>query len=289
MKMWLLGIVGLAVFTASSGAEEVADLVRKLKDKDQEVRRAAARALAESGAAAKPAIPELIAALKDSDLYVRRFACQAFAAMGPEAKEAIPALSKALDDDKKQVRGAALIALTKMGEAGRPALSKALTNPNPDVQEAAIAAVGETGKEGDGPLGELAKDARFDVDIRRQAIDVLKNLGKESRPAVPALIEVIKATKAKGDVTRLRDDAIKTLEVVSDKSDKSVLDALIELAADVKTTPGLRNEDIRGLGLLATREDTKVIEGLRKLAKEETKSVQVKNFAKDTLAKLEGK
>ena len=85
------------------------DLIRKLSSKDNEVRRAAAKELGESGQEAKAAVKALTKALKDRDLYVRRYSAEALGNIGPViAREATPALAAALNDDKPQVRLAAV-------------------------------------------------------------------------------------------------------------------------------------------------------------------------------------
>src|SRR5262249_57715584 len=67
----------LAASLLPAADADVADLVKKLSSKDNEVRRSAASDLADLGKDAKDAVPALTKALKDKDLYVRRFAAQA--------------------------------------------------------------------------------------------------------------------------------------------------------------------------------------------------------------------
>src|SRR5438445_4084491 len=63
-----------ALFLAASAhAADVDALVKKLSNRDSDVRRAAAKELAEMGTEAKPALPALLKALKDDDKFVRRF------------------------------------------------------------------------------------------------------------------------------------------------------------------------------------------------------------------------
>src|SRR5262249_38940715 len=92
-------LVTLFVGTAAR-ADDVADLIRQLKDRDPGTRRDAASGLAEMGSAAKPAVSALTVALKDKDLFVRRFAAKALGNIGPDAKAALPALNKLLKDEK---------------------------------------------------------------------------------------------------------------------------------------------------------------------------------------------
>src|SRR4051794_38404911 len=95
-------------FVAYADGAEVRELVAKLKDKNSDLRRAAAKELSELGPEAKDAVPDLIRALKDKDLFVRRFTAETLGNVRPEAKAAIPALSAALNDPKKEVAEAAV-------------------------------------------------------------------------------------------------------------------------------------------------------------------------------------
>jgi HEAT repeat protein len=288
MKKLLLGVLAVAASALSAGAEEVADLIKKLKNPDHEVRRAAASALAESGSAAKPAIRPLIEAVKDNDLYVRRFAIQALGAIGPDAKEAIPALTRALDDDKKQVRVAAVSALGRMGPSGVPALSKAVASINDEIVEAAIPVLAEARGNGVPVLSELIKNQKQDALLRREAVDAVKKMGKDGKSAIPALIETMKMPKGKGDVNRLRTETIQALEVMADKGDRATVDALLEIAVGPMMGDNFRVDAMRALGKLANKDDTRVRDGLMKVANED-KNMRVKAMAKEALARMDGK
>src|SRR5438874_3047971 len=95
----LLLCSGIAV----AAPADVTELVKKLKDKDVDVRRAAAQALGEAGA--KDAIGALKDALKDNDAFVRRYSALALATTGPEAKPAVPFLGMMLMGDKERKEG----------------------------------------------------------------------------------------------------------------------------------------------------------------------------------------
>src|SRR5436309_7695832 len=102
MKKLFAVAVAFFCLCVTAGAADIAELTQKLKDKDTDARRAAAQALAEMGAEAKPAVAALTAALKDSDLFVRRFSAQALGQIGADAKDAVPALSAILKDNKEK-------------------------------------------------------------------------------------------------------------------------------------------------------------------------------------------
>jgi HEAT repeat protein len=64
----LVKVVGVVLCMAATvQAADVAELTIRLRDKDPEVRRAAAKAAGEMGADAKALVPSLSFALKDND------------------------------------------------------------------------------------------------------------------------------------------------------------------------------------------------------------------------------
>jgi HEAT repeat protein len=213
----ILGLAGLVVCAALACGADVKDLVKQLKDGDNDARRAAARALADGGAESKEAVPALIQALKDRDTFVRRFSAQALGEIGPDAQSAVPALAAALDDPKKEVQSAAAAALSKLGPSGVETL------------------VG------------IVKNGKKDPLIRRQAITALSNLGTAARPAVPALTELVKekTSKVKGKNPNAPEDlrieaanALSVLATAEDKETIATLQALMDKKA--KTPRGLR-------------------------------------------------
>src|SRR4051812_20969880 len=113
-------VVALLVLGLSADAADVDDLIKKLKDKDSDVRRQAAKDLSDVGADAKPALSLLIRSLKDSDVYVRRFSAQAIGNIGADARSALPQMRAVLLDtrESKDVQEAVAAALGKMGNAG---------------------------------------------------------------------------------------------------------------------------------------------------------------------------
>jgi HEAT repeat protein len=212
----VLGLVGILLCATMARGADVNELIKQLKDGDNDARRAAARALAEGGAESKAAVPALIDALKDRDLFVRRFSAQALGEIGPDASSAVRALSAALDDPKKEVKLAAARALGKLGPSGV-----------------------ET-------LVSLLKDDNKDSATRRQAIDSLSGLGAEARSAVPVLTELLKEKVAKGKKKQmapedLRTDAATALGTLAKASDKDTIETLEALTEKKAKTPrGLR-------------------------------------------------
>src|SRR5438270_349984 len=132
MKTFVSLFVTLVLAASAHGAD-VDALVKKLSNRDSDVRRAAAKELADMGTQAKPALPALIKALKDDDKFVRRFSAQAIGEVGPEAKTAVPALTAALKDPAKEVVDASTTALVKIGPDGVPPLTDLLRDKKSDL------------------------------------------------------------------------------------------------------------------------------------------------------------
>src|SRR5262249_43016990 len=155
-------------------------LIKQMKSPDPELRRAAAKALGDAGADAKPAVLTLAEGLKDSDKFVRRFSAQALGNLGADAKAAVPFLKAALNDDKAEVADAALTAL---GKIGLPALEV---------------------------LSDVAKDKKADLGMRVHATETIIALKPDASVLVPILTEQL---GEKGDQKNmeLRLDAAKGL------------------------------------------------------------------------------
>jgi HEAT repeat protein len=199
----ILALAGLVVGATLAHGADVKDLIKQLKDGDNDGRRAAAKALADGGAESKDAVPALIHALKDRDTFVRRFSAQALGEIGPDAKSAVPALTTALDDAKKEVQSAAAAALGKVGPSGVETLVGILKNDKKD------------------PM------------TRRQAIASLSNVGSGAKSAVPALTEIVKEkppgkgkNKNKNAPEDLRIDAATALGTLATADDKETIETL---------------------------------------------------------------
>jgi HEAT repeat protein len=202
MRLWLTGLLALSILmvTSANGAD-VRDLIGKLKNPDNDVRRAAAKELSELGAEASAAVPALTKALSDKDRFVRRFAAEALGAIGPEAKSAVPTLALAINDSTKEVQLAAVEALGKMG----PASVKA--------------------------LGNAVKDPAKDPAVRTKAAQGLAKIGLEARGAVPALTSALKAKvkgkgKGKANDDDIRAEVATALGAVATSEDAAAIAAL---------------------------------------------------------------
>jgi len=136
-----------------------------LKDADRGIRWNAAVMLGKLGPRSRAAIPLLTQALNDDDDTVRGYAADALGEIGPESKVAAPALIKLLKDRDAHVRGAAAGALAKVDPGSAPvvvaALSDDLKNEKPEFWGSAAYALG--------------------------------NFGQQAKPAVPLLVNLLKA------------------------------------------------------------------------------------------------
>jgi HEAT repeat protein len=207
MRVPLTGLLVVLIWGLALWADgaEVRELIAKLKDKDSDVRRTAAKELGELREDAKPAVPELTRALRDKDLFVRRFAAEALGNIGPDAKSAVTPLALLMNDERKEVQLAAVDALAKIG---------------PDSINALIAALRDTSK---------------DPAIRKRAAQGLGKMGLRARGAVRSLSDVltgkIASPKAAKKGKNLNDDDIRTeaaiaLGSVAKAEDKVAIDAL---------------------------------------------------------------
>jgi HEAT repeat protein len=199
-------LLAVAVFffyiALSVQSAEVVDLIQKLKDKDTDTRRDAARQLAEMGPEAKPAVNALTAALKDGDLFVRRFAAQALGEIGPNAEAAVPNLSAILKDSKERK----------------------------EVQEAAAIALGKIGASGVGALVATLKDHDKDMSVRRAAVVGLAKVGPDAKPAIPALIDEMngkdKGNKKGPAPDSLKSDIVTALGEIATSKDEAAIKAI---------------------------------------------------------------
>lgn len=209
-----------AVFCpAVARADAVDELIKQLKNTDSDLRREAAKKLAEMGTEAKKAGPALVMAVKsDKDLFVRRFAAQALGEVGADPKTAVPALSALLKEDTKELTEAAIGALGKLGEPAVPALVQALKKKDADpkkkekgnkkgpatpnrsafLRAKAAVALGEIGSAAKSAVPALI-DALKDASIRADVAIALGNIGSAAKEAVPALREAVAGKGNKKD------------------------------------------------------------------------------------------
>ncbi|HVR34535.1 MAG TPA: HEAT repeat domain-containing protein [Methylomirabilota bacterium] len=128
--------------------------------------------------------------------------------LGEDARRAAPALVKALDDSDTEVRRVAANALGNFKDrpGATEALRLALADPHDSVRGAALQSLShvEHGSVVALEAGRLLADPK--PGVRIDAAQLLKNLGPEAKPAIPALIEALQDENA--DVLRFAAQAL---------------------------------------------------------------------------------
>ncbi|OPF19550.1 hypothetical protein B1L04_09730 [Microcystis aeruginosa KW] len=163
----------------------VNQLLKALKDSDEDVRGNAVEALGKIGT--ETAIAGLLKALKDSYFSVRWKAVEALGKIGSET--AIAGLLKALEDSDKDVRSNAVVALCKIGsETAIAGLFKVLEHSDKDVRGKAAFALGKIGSETAIPRSLKALE-NSDRNARRSAAFALGKIGSEE--GIPVLLKAL--------------------------------------------------------------------------------------------------
>ncbi len=228
--LWIVCVMPMAAPVAD--AADVTTLVKQLKSPEADVRRNAARELANLGEEARPAVPALITAIKqDRDLFVRRFAVQALGTAKADPKVAVPVLKPLIKDNEKELAEAAITALGSMGPTAVAPLIDALNNkPKPlakkekgkktpkvpdssaHLRNKAAEALGQIGPEARAAVPALIQTLK-DPEVRAAAITALGAMGPAAKEALPALQELTKAKGAKKDkaLKQLTTTAIKKI------------------------------------------------------------------------------
>lgn len=157
-------------------------LFEALKDKDEHVREAVAKALKR----VEPRFMEFaIQALTDAKPSVRGGAAVTLAYMGLEAGEAVPALVQVLkEEDDDDVRLAAIFALASIGPKAKPSIPALIQivkdDQNPICRKVAIMALGLLDSEGKSVQALRAALRDEDAQVRDVASAVLKQKAPEA-------------------------------------------------------------------------------------------------------------
>lgn len=171
----------------------VAALGKALKDRDRNVRIAAANALGSLGAKARPAVPALIEALRDPNGYVRAWVAEALVRTKAPPEQVIPPLVQALATPN--YAGRIGNALAGLGPVVVAPLEKALASDDPHLRQGAASALADLGPKAKEAVPELAELVRRDPApaVRKEAASALGRIGREAASATPALTEALQS------------------------------------------------------------------------------------------------
>ena len=189
-----------SLFALSSGLvaqDDLAALRKSFEHPLPGVRLAAAKAVAEHG---EKALPMLEAALRDESALVRRAATDAVIALGAKATPLLQALLVRLVDEAAWVRAGAAEALGHTGSLSDDKAVKLValaSDPDLFVRVSAMQTLSKRGVTKNKKLLLQAAIATLEVEEsgwagKRFAIEVLRRHGREHRPAIPALLGVLR-------------------------------------------------------------------------------------------------
>jgi HEAT repeat protein len=166
----------------------LAELLQDKSSAAAETRLAAARALAQMGPKAKPAVPQLIAALQDEDAMVREVAIGALGNIGADPEHVVAAFRPLLKGKERLAVLKALRAFRAGAKDAIPELLETIKDPDLEVRCDSAEALGDMGAAGapgiDGLLG-LMKDQ--EAKARAHACEALGEIGPPARRALAAL------------------------------------------------------------------------------------------------------
>jgi HEAT repeat protein len=268
--------------------DEVATLVKQLKDKSPAVRSKAARALENLDPAAKDAVPVLIEALKEKDdVTVLPVAAKALGRLGSAA---VPALTEALEVKDGRLQAYAAMALKQIGPDAKPAVPalievvKKYKEPAQLAKLQAIAALGKIGsgaKEAVPILIDVTKEKPPTSAARLAAVTALGQIGPEAKAAVPTLIDLLGEEETKAGPIRL--EAARALGLIGSAAGEEAISALVALLDNKKLGPA-RIVAINALGQIGPPAKNAVA-ALKKAGED----AELKTAAAKAIEKIESK
>ena len=201
--MWIFVTIAVLFGHVSASADEVANLIERLKLEDPMSRSQAAKELGRLGSNADVAIPALVSLLGDTspittpDYYytnVRSDASTALVQIGPAAVPAVIAALHGSPNPEIRVGAAlALVDFSPKAKAALPAFGKALNDANDEVRRFATQGMALFGKQAGGQMDELSKLLHTDSSewVRAQAAIVFRFVDPDGTRSVRELIHAL--------------------------------------------------------------------------------------------------
>ena len=186
------------------------DIVKCLKDDNQEVRQSTAEVLGKIGNASEPVVASLLALLQDNEPKVRYSAALALSNLANRS-DVVEGLLVLLQNNEKVLGN-----LDNGFEIVVQALLALLQDNEPKVRYSAAEALGNLGNGSDETVVQalLALLQDSNSKVRLFAIRALGNLGNTSEPVLQGL-----STLAKYDTPRVRSSAVEVLEKLGNNSE----------------------------------------------------------------------
>jgi len=174
-----------------------------LEDEDPFLQMVSAWALAKSDpddtAMVKRAVDLIVAGFKSGDKHLRRMAAKAAIDFDVPAKDVVPALMDSLDDVEPGFVGNAIDALAEFGPEALVRIDESLKDK--ELRFYAILLIRRLGEDAapavPALIGTLEQKAETEDDLmfRREAQFALAAIGPKSRPAVPVLLDSLKSDR----------------------------------------------------------------------------------------------
>jgi HEAT repeat protein len=224
---------------SSNASPAIPALAKALRDPDNEVRWAAAGALAKIR---EDAVPVLLDSLRDQDWRVRHASVYALGEIGAGAKAAIPALIRELADPFPTVRTSTVASLVNIGNSAIDPSLEAVENGTGVARQGAAQVLIRLypSPRMVGPLLNMLRDQN--PDSRLMAINFLDLIRAGDARVVAALTEALK-----DPIAEVRLAAAKGLARLGSKADAAV-PSLAQALAD--ESPAVREQAARTLGAI---------------------------------------